>query len=82
MTPCSMPSLDADADGAPDNRILRTSLMIMLDHILWLSQWSVTATSLTSAEIGELEHHLTELDGAVRTVIAHTLPPASRPTRP
>lgn len=79
MTPTYRRGLDADASGAQDDSILRANLITMLDHILWLSQWSATVTSLTAAEQQGLEQHLAELDWAIRTVLAQALPPASPP---
>lgn len=50
-------------------------LIVMLDHVLWLTQWSATAAVLPGKEREALEQHLAELDAELRNAISH---PAAR----
>jgi hypothetical protein len=66
-----MSALDPDARRLPDGSALRSHLITTLDQVLWLSQWSVNVSTLTSGERQELQRHLEILDGALRNALAH-----------
>ena len=66
-----MSVLEPDARRLPDGSLLRSHLITTLDQVLWLSQWSVNVTTLTSGERQELQRHLEILDGALRNALAH-----------
>jgi hypothetical protein len=66
-----MSTLDPDPRRFPDGSALRSHLITTLDQVLWLSQWSVNVTTLTSGERQELQRHLEILDGALRNALAH-----------
>lgn len=50
---------------------LRAHLITMLDHVLWLTQWSATVAELPGKERQALDEHLAELDAQLRNVLAH-----------
>lgn len=61
----------SDAHHHPVTPPLRVHLIVILDHVLWLTQWSANVTVLQGKERQALEEHLAELDAELRNALAH-----------
>lgn len=63
----------SDAHHHPFVKPLRVHLIIMLDHVLWLTYWSATVPALPGEERQALEQHLAGLDSELRNALAHPI---------
>ncbi len=62
----------SDAHHQPVEKPLRVHLIVMLDHVLWLTQWSASVAALPVKERQGLEQHLAGLDMELRNALSHS----------
>lgn len=65
-----------DHPWSPHDPVLRSHLITLLDHVLWLSQWAVNVPSLNETERQALLHNVEMLDTALQALLAHPAPAA------
>jgi hypothetical protein len=63
----------SDAHYHPAEQPLRMHMIGMLDHVIWLTQWSASVAVLPRNERQALEQHLAELDAELRNAISHSV---------